>query len=170
MKTTGIVAGSFDPVTNGHVWVVKEALALVDKLVVVVGVNAAKRYYFSAEERRELMAQVLSAELGAQDFARTEVVFLENDFLIDLASDKGATHIIRRLRNSKDFEEEREMMLFNRKVNPGIHATFVMTPPDMVEISSSTVRGIVGLKNWQERAGCYCHPLVVEAFESKRKQ
>ncbi|MNR71357.1 Phosphopantetheine adenylyltransferase [compost metagenome] len=164
---TGIVAGSFDPITSGHLWLIREALALVDELIVVVGVNPSKKYYFTSEERRELVDTVLRTKLDAPDYARVRVVFLENDLLINFAAESGATHLVRGIRNAADFDFEYQMMLVNRKINSAVHSVFVMTPPTLAEVSSSTVKGLVGLKNWEALVARYCHPAVVAAFREK---
>lgn len=163
----GIVAGSFDPITNGHLWVITEALSLVDKLVVVVGVNPAKKYYFSSQERADLVNQALAQALTPEDFARVSVSMVEKQLLVNFAKGIEATHIIRGLRNAEDFNAEYQMTRVNRKVRKDVHIAFVMTPPELAEISSSTVKGLVGLDDWESLVSQYCCPAVVRAFETK---
>ena len=167
MHRHGVVAGSFDPITNGHLWLIREALSMVDELTVVVGVNPVKKYMFSADERQELVRGVLEAKLPPGDVSRVKTVFQENELLVNFAASVGATHIVRGLRNSEDFQAENLMMMVNRKQCPEIHHAYVITPPNLGEVSSSTVKSLVGLRDWDKVASRYCHPTVVEALRNK---
>jgi len=74
MGTIGIVAGSFDPITNGHMWLINQACDAVDKLYVVVGVNPAKKYTFTTDNREEMVREVINVELGWERSLKVEVV------------------------------------------------------------------------------------------------
>ena len=117
MKTIGICAGSFDPITFGHLWVIEKAAKLVDKLYVAVGVNPSKKYHFSTEERMLLTKETLRKKLDIDDFCRIEVIRLDNELLINKAQELKATHLIRGIRDSKDFEYERQLQIVNSKMD-----------------------------------------------------
>ena len=165
METHGVVAGSLDSITRGHEWLIREASRLVDVLDVVIGVNAAKRYYFTDDERL-LMAQVSLADL---DLGGTPVRlhFLKDDLLVNFAERAGATHLIRGLRNATDYAYETDMALVNHKLNPNIRTVFLNTPVEFAQVSSSTVKSLVGFANWEKNIEDYVHPFVIEMFRRK---
>lgn len=163
-KTIGLVGGSFDPITLGHVYLIQEAARLVDELHVVLGVNSAKRYYFTEAERLELVTRVLADVPLA---APTQVHVSTNSFLIDVATELAGTHLIRGIRNPQDFTYETEMAQVNRDFNPAISTIYVFSPPEMCKVSSSTVRGMVGFRHWEERVAGFVPPLVRDALARK---
>lgn len=160
----GLVSGSFDPITVGHAYLVQEAARLVDKLYVVVGVNSAKRYFFTDQERVALVQAVVDdMALGIP----VEVVFSKDRFLVDVATELGATHLIRGIRNPLDFTYEAEMAQVNRDINPNLYHVYVLANPELAKVSSSTVRGMMGLSGWERRAEPYVHPQVMKALSEK---
>lgn len=161
----GIVAGSFDPVTNGHVWVVRQAVALMDRLHVVVGVNPAKKPLFSADERQELLERTLLEELGEETFSRVKIGRLENELLINYATSVGAGFIVRGIRNAEDFSYEAQLRMVNRKINPSVESVFLIPPVELSEVSSSTVKGLVGFSGWERVVGQYVSPVVLDALK-----
>lgn len=165
--SVGIVAGSFDPITNGHTWVIAQAATLMNKLYVVIGVNPTKKYRFSVDQRRDLIAKTLRAELTAEQFSRIELVYLENELLINFATQVGANFIVRGIRNAEDFSYESQLRLVNRKINPAIETLFLIPPVELTEVSSSTVKGLVGFTGWESIVGQYVSPVVLEAFRAE---
>ncbi len=165
-QVIGLVSGSFDPITVGHAHLIKEAAYLVEKLYVVVGVNSAKRYFFSDEERVALVEAVV-ADLGLS--IPVEVLYSKDKFLVDVADELGATHLIRGIRNPLDFTYEAEMAQVNRDIHPEIHHVYVIAHPELAKVSSSTVRGMMGLVGWEARAQPYVHPRVLDALCEKAK-
>lgn len=161
MKRTAIYAGSFDPPTNGHLWMMSRGAELFDELVVVLAVNPDKKGFLPMEVRRELL-QLMA--VGLPGNVRVEVV--PQGFLVDFASRTGATHLLRGIRNTIDFEYEKAMARMNARLQPEIQTVFLMTPSELEEISSSMVRGFVGLPGW-ERWVKVCVPSCV--FESITK-
>jgi pantetheine-phosphate adenylyltransferase len=162
MKKLGIYAGSFDPVTNGHMWVIEQGLKLFDYLYVVVAVNPSKKTMFTGEERAEM---ILDAADERGWLNRISVNGIESEFLIHHAMFMEATHIIRGIRSSKDFEDELLLRNVNDEIarvydpsqvigsephNPIIPDTvFVIPPPSLVNISSSMVKGLIGFDKWE---------------------
>ena len=165
----GIVAGSFDPITNGHVWLIRKAAEMIGdgKLYVVIGVNSAKKYYFSAEERATQITRVLEETLPSSLFKAVEIVDVKNDFLINFAKSVRASYIFRGIRNSEDFNYEAQILQVNRKICAKIETVFFMPPFEMSEVSSSTVRGLVGFNDWEQIVEQYVHSSVIDDFKKK---
>lgn len=134
---------------------------LFDELVVVLAVNPDKKGFLPMEVRRELLQQMAVSLPGN---VRVEVV--PQGFLVDFASRTGATHLLRGIRNTIDFEYEKAMARMNARLQPEIQTVFLMPPSELEEISSSMVRGFVGLPGW-ERWVKVCVPACV--FESITK-
>ncbi len=165
----GMIAGSFDPITNGHVWLIQKAAQIMEgmtgKLIVVIGHNPAKKYLFSKEERLSQVTHVLSKMLSESLFDRIEVQIVSNDFLISHAKKEQVSFIFRGLRNSEDFQYESQLLQINRKIDNTIETIFFITPPDMSEVSSSTVKGLVGFNGWISIVSQYVHPHIVNALK-----
>ncbi|GAB4375886.1 MAG: pantetheine-phosphate adenylyltransferase [Acidobacteriota bacterium] len=135
-----IYPGSFDPVTLGHLDLLRRAAALVDQLTVAVLRNTEKTPLFDAEERREMLADVV-AEAGLDN---VEVTAFDG-LLVEFARRRGARVIIRGLRAAGDFEYELQMAHMNRRLDPGLETVF-LTPDESVQsISSRLVREIARL-------------------------
>lgn len=169
MVKVGIVAGSLDPITRGHTWLIRQACALVDELHVVIGVNPTKKYHFDEDERYAITVDVLKEELTPEEHKRTSVVFLKDDLLINYAGNVGASHIIRGIRTTEDFNYEAQMQLVNKKINPNVETLYLIPPAHLTQVSSSTVRGLVGFKDWEKAVEDYIHPLLIERFREKLK-
>jgi pantetheine-phosphate adenylyltransferase len=165
MNTIGIVAGSFDPITRGHGWLIEEAARLVDRLYIVVGVNPAKKYMFDEAERGRFLEEMLP-ELKLCG-TPVDVHYLRQDLLVQFAARNQVTHIIRGVRNAVDFSYETQMAHINRKIDPAIRTVYMSPPAELSEVSSSTVKGLVGFTDWENIVKDYVHPGVVAAFKRK---
>lgn len=159
MKRIAIYAGSFDPPTNGHQWMMGRGAAMFDELVVVLAVNPDKNGFLPMEVRKELLEQ-MAAEFPGN--VRVEVV--PQGFLVDFASRIGATHLLRGIRNTIDFEYEKSMARMNARFQPEIQTVFLMPPSELEEISSSIVRGFVGLPGWERWVKACVPECVFEAI------
>lgn len=144
MKRIAVYAGSFDPPTNGHLWMIRQGAQLFDELVVVLAVNPDKKGFFSLEQRRAALESML-AELP--DNVRLATV--PNGFLVDFAREAGARYLLRGIRNTVDFEYEKSMARMNNRMAADVHSVFLMPPSELEELSSSFVRGFVGLPGWE---------------------
>lgn len=138
-----VYAGSFDPVTNGHLWMIREAVELFDELVVAVGVNPDKHCTFSAEERVDMLTAV------TQDFNKLKVDVFRNQFLVNYAQTVDANYIVRGIRTASDYEYERTMRYINTDLHPDITTVFLMPPREYAEVSSTMVKGLVGPRGWE---------------------
>jgi len=128
-----IYPGSFDPVTSGHLNIIRRAAKIFDKLVVCVMVNAGKNPMFSLEERVDLISRV------TRDIPNVEVD-CSNELLANYAKRRGIGVIIKGLRAGSDFENEFQMALINHKINPELDTMFLTAESQYMYLSSSTVK------------------------------
>ena len=128
-----IYPGSFDPVTSGHLNIIRRAANIFDKLIVCVMVNAGKNPMFSLEERVELIKRVTS------DIPNVEVD-CSSELLADYAQKRGSCVIVKGLRAGSDFENEFQMALINHKINPNLDTMFLTAESQYMYLSSSTVK------------------------------
>ena len=131
----GVYPGTFDPITNGHLDIIKRASGLFDKLYVVVPSNINKKTLFSVEERVNLIKQVVV------DIPNVEVD--TTDMLtVDYAKTVGATTLLRGLRMVSDFEYELQMAALNKSLNNNVETIFIMSSHEYSFLSSSSVKEI----------------------------
>lgn len=130
---TAIYPGSFDPVTNGHLDIIKRASKLFDKVVVAVFYNSAKNCAFSVEERMEMIAD------AAAGIDNIEIVSSDK-LLVHYMRERGINVIVKGLRMVSDFEYEFQMALANNAQNNDIETLFMMTSSEYLHLSSSLVR------------------------------
>ena len=133
MRKIAIYPGTFDPVTNGHIDILKRALILFDKVVMAIAINPGKEPLFTLEERltilREIVADIPNAEVDAFE-----------GLLVDYARKCDACAIVRGLRAVSDFEYEFQMALMNRRLNGNIQTFFLMTDLRWIFTSSSIIK------------------------------
>ncbi len=129
---------TFDPITNGHVDILKRALTLFDRVVVAIAESPRKQPLFSLLERRRLVEEVVGRE------ARVEVDSF-NGLLVSYAQERGATAIIRGLRAIADFEFEFQLAHMNRHLNAAVETIFLMTSEEDFFVSSSLVKEVASL-------------------------
>lgn len=135
-KKIALFPGSFDPITKGHKSIVERALPMFDKIVVAVGTNTAKNSVFPLEKRIEWIEKTFA------QYDNVEVVTF-NSLTVDFCREIGAKYILRGLRNSTDFQYERNIARINQELAEEIETIFLMTKPDDAAISSSLVREIL---------------------------
>lgn len=165
-RPTAVYAGSFDPVTLGHMWMIREGARLFDSLVVAVGINPNKKYTFSVEDRMNVLRRC------TKSIPNICVDQLDNQFLVDYARSLGAPFILRGIRNPHDYEYERRMRQVNGDLNPAITSVFLMPPRNLAELSSNFVKGLVGPIGWEEVVHQYlpapAFRLLLKRFGGKR--
>lgn len=132
---TAICPGSFDPVTLGHMDIIRRASKIFDKVIVAVMVNPAKKTAFTLEERVALLKKA-TAEMES-----VEVIGFDG-FLADLARKRGACAIVKGLRAVSDFEYEFQMALINQKLNSELETMFLTTQAQNMYLSSSMIKDI----------------------------
>ncbi len=140
MNRTAFYAGTFDPVTNGHVDILAGALALADKVVVAIGVHPGKAPLFTLAERKEMVA-AMAEELGGDAARRVSAIDFEGLAVI-AARAAGATLLIRGLRDANDFEYEMQMVGMNQSMAPDLHTVFLPASPAVRHITATLVRQI----------------------------
>ena len=128
-----IYPGSFDPVTSGHLNIIRRAANIFDKLIVCVMVNAGKNPMFTLEERVELIRRVTA------DISNVEVDS-SSELLAEYAKRRGSCVIVKGLRAATDFENEFQMALINHKINPELDTMFLTAESQYMYLSSSTVK------------------------------
>ena len=128
-----IYPGSFDPVTSGHLNIIRRAAGIFDKLIVCVMVNHGKKPMFTLEERVALLQKV------TRDIPNVQIDFSER-LLADYAADNGASVIIKGLRAGSDYEYESQMAMINRKLNPNLDTVFLTAEQQYLYLSSSVVK------------------------------
>ena len=160
----GLYPGTFDPITLGHIDIIRRASPMVDRLVIGVAINRDKGPLFSLEER-VAMIEAECAKLSAQ--TGTEIVAhpFENR-LSDAAADVGAQIIVRGLRAVADFEYEFQMVGMNRKLNDSIETVFLMAEPEHQAIASKLVKEIARLGGDVSK---FVTPLVNDALKNRFK-
>ena len=133
-----IYPGSFDPITNGHLDILKRSKSLFDKVIIAVNDNRLKEFLFTAKERVKLIREILEGcpEIEVESF---------QGLLVHYAEKKGARFIIRGLRALSDFEYEFQMDLMNRKLNSKIETVYLMTNQRYSYLSSSIIKEIIKL-------------------------
>lgn len=143
MPRTALFAGSFDPMTNGHLDVVRSAVAMVDRLVLAVGIHPGKVPLFSAEERVAMLEEVCTplaraagCEIAVSTFA---------DLVIAAARRAGATILVRGVRDASDFDYEMQMAGMNAVMAPEVQTVFVPASPAVRPITATLVRQIAGI-------------------------
>ena len=132
-----IYPGSFDPVTSGHLNIIRRAANIFDKLIVCVMVNSGKRPMFTQEERVDLIRRVTA------DIPNVEVD-CSDGLLAEYAKEKGSCVIVKGLRAGSDFENEFQMALINHKINPNLDTMFLTAEHQHMYLSSSVVKELGG--------------------------
>ena len=139
----GLYPGSFDPVTYGHVDIVRRAAHLVDKLMIAVGTHHDKHPLFTAEERVKLTKEVLTPV--ANEIGLELAVTTYDNLTVDAAKESGATVVIRGLRDAGDFDYEMQMAGMNQALAPEIETVFLASSPEARHIAASLVRQIAAM-------------------------
>ena len=130
---TAIYPGSFDPVTSGHLNIIRRAAGIFDRLIVCVMVNSGKNPMFTLEERVELIRRI------TKDLPNVEVD-CSDELLANYARRKGSCVIVKGLRATSDFENEFQMALINHQINPDLDTMFLTAEHQYMYMSSSTVK------------------------------
>ncbi len=156
-KKIAIYPGTFDPITLGHLDIVKRASKLFDKVLITLAINSKKQPLFSKEERMEFIADAI------KDFPNVEVKSFEG-LLINYAEKVNANAIIRGLRAVSDFEFEFQLALMNRKQNDEITTVFLMPHEKYTYLNSTIIREVARFGGYVEN---FITPLVAKKLKEK---
>jgi pantetheine-phosphate adenylyltransferase len=140
MLRIALYAGSFDPVTNGHLDVVRQAVRLADRLVLAIGVQPGKTPLFPFEERLAMLTETCGPLAKAAGVELACVAF--DDLVVDLAKREGATILVRGLRDATDFDYEMQMAGMNGTMAPTVQTVFLPASPAVRPITATLVRQI----------------------------
>ena len=160
MKTTALYPGSFDPITNGHLDILKRATRLFEKVIVTVAVNKEKKGVFTGEERVQLIEEYLKDK----DWADNVQVHQFTGLLVDHAKNMKADTLVRGVRQISDFEYEFRMALTNKRLAPDIDTIFLMPDEEFTFISASIVKEVA---YWDGDLSSFVPPNVAKALKQK---
>lgn len=133
----GLFAGSFDPVTNGHLEIITQASHLFDMLYVGLFYNSEKSGFFSVDDRYHFLQESLA------DFPNIKVIRATQTLTVTLAKELGVTHLVRGLRNASDLEYESSLQFFNHHFEKNIETVFFLSSVEWSYLSSSRVRELI---------------------------
>jgi len=137
---TCVFAGTFDPITKGHEYVIEKCLETFDKVVVAIGVNVDKTPMFTLSERVEFI------KASFKDNDRVEVATFDG-MLVDFMKERGIYHTVRGLRDENDYKYETTMARYNVDMYPEVITLYIPTPVELTYISSSAIRTVISLKS-----------------------
>jgi pantetheine-phosphate adenylyltransferase len=143
MPRSALFAGSFDPMTNGHLDVVRSAVRIADRLVLAVGIHPGKAPLFSAEERLAMLEEVCAPVARAAGCEIVVATFA--DLVVDAARRAGVTILIRGVRDGTDFDYEMQMAGMNGVMAPEVQTVFLPAAPVVRPITATLVRQIAGM-------------------------
>ena len=128
-----LICGSFDPVTNGHLDIIKRAAAIFDSVTVGIFVNSAKKYFFDLSERVEMLTE-------ATKEIKNVLIDTSEGYVADYVKENGIDVIVKGVRNSVDFEYEANMARINKQLYSGAETLLLVAPAETEELSSSLVK------------------------------
>ncbi|HZB63375.1 MAG TPA: pantetheine-phosphate adenylyltransferase [Microvirga sp.] len=143
MTRIALYTGSFDPVTNGHLDVLRQACRVADRIVVAIGVHSSKAPVFSPEERAEMLREVCAPLLEAEGVELEVTTF--GDLAVEAARRHGASLIVRGLRDGTDFDYEIQMASMNAAMAPEVQTLFFPASPPVRPITATLVRQIAAM-------------------------
>ena len=136
MKRIAVFPGSFDPITKGHEDIILRAIPLFDEIIVAIGTNSSKKYYFDLDKRLEMIRFTFRNELKVK-------VETYKGLTVDYCKTVGSNHLLRGLRTSADFEFERSIAHINQTLNPDLDTVFLLSLQEYSAINSTIVRDIL---------------------------
>ena len=143
MGCTALFTGSFDPLTNGHVDVIRAGAAFCDRIVMAIGVHPGKTPLFSVDEKSALIREACKG-LPGMDRCKVDVATFAG-LAVSAARDHGATVLLRGLRDSTDFDYEMQMAGMNGQMAPEVRTIFAPASPDVRHITATLVRQIAAM-------------------------
>lgn len=165
-----LVAGSFDPITLGHLFVIEKALEIADVVQICLAVNPTKIPFFTVVEREQMIKDSVFQCIPSWDHSRVEVkVFKAKSFIASHAHTSGCAFIVRGIRNTLDFEYENEQQAINTMIAPDLPTVFVIPPAELIKVRSSTIKQMVGIDGWEPIVQEFVPKNVFERLKMKSK-
>ncbi len=159
-----IYAGSFDPLTLGHLWVIERAAELFDELTIAIGENADKNYMFSIEQRHKHIDQAIK---NLKTRAKISIAVIKNKFLVKYAEENKINYLVRGIRGPNDFNYEFVMNQVNRELAPRVETIYLIPPSDLAGVSSSLAKGLVGPEGWEKAIANFVPSNVIKDLKKK---
>lgn len=160
-EKNALYAGSFDPITVGHQFLIKEGSELFDHLTIVLSTNKNKISFFSIEERKK---QIL---FFIKDFDNVTLEVVEDEYVVDIAERTNSKFLLRGLRDTVDYGYEQKIESINNQLNPNVKTIYISSPDNLKTISSSMVKSLIGYKGWQNAIKNMVNELVLSDIVRK---
>jgi pantetheine-phosphate adenylyltransferase/dephospho-CoA kinase len=166
-KRIGLFAGSFDPITLGHQHVIKTALSMVDFLIIGISNNSQKQGLLDVKTKESLIKSSLCEQLEKKELDKVIVLRVpEKCLTVNYAKRCGVKFLFRGLRTATDLEYENQINLLQKKIAPEIETVYLITPRELIEISSSLVKSVLGFEGWEEVAANYVSKSVLDCLKN----
>lgn len=156
----GVYAGTFDPPTNGHAWMIQQGAALFDELYVAVAHNPDKKTLFDTHTRNIMLHDI------CRYLKNVRIHTMEKEYLVRWAKRFECNFLLRGIRTSADFHYEQTMANVNAEWEPDITTVFLKGTIDLEVVSSSFVKGLVGYKGWEEEVRAFVPPCVFKHLKA----
>jgi pantetheine-phosphate adenylyltransferase len=163
LKKVAVYAGTFDPVTLGHLWMIEQGSILFDTLIIAIGMNPEKQCFFSLEDRMKLLKEATG------NFTNIKIGDFSGQFLIRYTESVGARFMLRGIRDAADYEYEKTLRHINSDISPDITTVFLMPPRQIAEVSSSIVKGLVGSEGWEKVLSKYVPECVLQKLKQVKE-
>lgn len=157
----GLFTGSFDPITNGHMDLIKRASGLFTTLYIGLFTNPKKTGLLTSQQRLDLLEKLFA------DQPHIQIIHSDRELVVDVARRYGVTHLVRGLRNAQDLEYEANFDFYNRRLAPELETIYLLAQPDYKFVSSSQVRELIQFK---QDISPYVPTIVKEEILSYEKQ
>ena len=154
-----LLGASFDPLTNGHLYMIEKAAPLFQKLYIALAINPNKKYTFSDDKRLDMLERVIQT-IPAGHRQGIEIIKIGNEFLVEPAKLRHVQVLLRGCRNETDYEYERAMRHVNAQLAPNIQTLLFLPPQELELVSSSFVKGMCGPNGWEKIVHKYVPPFV----------
>ncbi len=157
-----VYPGSFDPLTLGHINIIERSSVIFDKLIVVIASSSEKKYIFDSAERAKMLSHSTS------HLQNVKIAVCKDRYVVDVALLLGAEILIRGLRNAKDFSDEQTLAIENRNICPAIETLWIPCLPELTHVSSSLVKGHIGVApGWEKHVARLVTPFVLKKIQEK---